>query len=156
MIIVEGMDNSGKSTLAARLAYDLQGCVIANKRKPTEFNHFLQQIAIATASDAMMPTVLDRISLISEPVYGRLRGQRFNINELVPMWYMMNATIIHCRPPFERILHFDEREQMPGVIENARELYEAYDNVMKGVAHYQRVVTYDYTQQTYESLKDEL
>jgi hypothetical protein len=72
------------------------------------------------------------------------------------MWYMMNATIVHCRPPLERILHFDERDQMPGVIENARELYEAYDNVMKGVAHYQRVIVYDYTQQTYESFKDEL
>lgn len=155
MIIVEGMDNSGKSTLATRLAYDLQGCVIANKRKPQVLSHFLQQIALATASDAMMPTILDRVSAISEPVYGILRTRQFELTDLLPVWMMMGL-VVYCRPPLSVVTNFGGREQMAGVIEQASKLYDRYDLIMERVSHYQEVIEYDYTKDTYQSLKEKI
>mgnify|MGYP000844624393 CR=1 FL=1 len=80
-------------------------------------------------------TILDRLSLISEPVYGEvLRGKQTITQE---MWYLLwnrflelEPIIIYCRPHSKRILEFGERGQMDGVIDNAPSLLGAYDALM--------------------------
>lgn len=150
--IIEGLDSSGKTTLAHRLAYDLQGCVISNKRKPKLLEHIHQQVAIANNVADCMPVVLDRVSLISELVYGQLRTELFTPSCMELIWPDIEATVIYCRLPFESIKF--EGYQMPGVVENSKKLYDTYDLVMENVAKHHRVVVYDYTTQTYESLKE--
>lgn len=152
--IVEGMDGSGKTTLAHRLAYDLQGCVISNKRKPKKLTDISQQVAIANNVADCMPVVLDRVSLISELVYGQLRTELFTSACMELIWPHVEATVIYCRPAFENLRL--EGHQMPGVVENSKKLYDTYDLVMANVAKHHRVVVYDYTTQTYESLKEVL
>lgn len=152
--IVEGMDGSGKTTLAHRLAYDLQGCVISNKRQPKLLEHIHQLVEVAETSSRVMPVVLDRISTISELVYQQLRVELFTQECMDLAWKHLEATVIYCRPVFENLRL--EGHQMPGVVENSKKLYDTYDLVMANVAKHHRVVVYDYTTQTYESLKEVL
>lgn len=156
MYIVEGMDGSGKSTLAVQLACDLQGMVIANKRKPQWSKHLVDQIQIAISASAVIPVVLDRFSLISEEVYCRLRTRKFPFFTMLHLWSGMpsNTKVIYVRPPFE-LLKLDG-PQMDGVVSHAEMLYNAYDEVINIVQQHTQieVITYDRTTMSYDELKE--
>lgn len=155
MIILEGPDNSGKSTLAARIKRDLKIPVI-HSQKPSEdwtsrmvYEHCLKQLA-----PRMELSILDRVTAISEAIYGPIcRGEsalgNYQAEALLDLWQRPYA-IIYCRPSDETILDNKGREQMPGVLENHKKIIEAYDRVMDDISIFSScyVMKYDWQVRT--------
>lgn len=150
MIIVEGMDNSGKSTLAKHLAQKFE---LEYLHSPSEYRNN-PKLMIDWARDQMVNkrlAVYDRFSPISDRVYGPVLrgGTPYNDTEegrgAVELLKETPHVIIYCRPGRERILNFGSREQMDGVVHQAIKLLEAYDDLMgKMQLEGYNIVTYNY------------
>lgn len=156
MIIVEGMDNSGKSTLAKHLAQKFE---MEYLHSPSEYRNDPNRM-ISWAIEKMLerkymphknPVVYDRFSPISDRVYGPVLRGGTPYNDLaigamaVRLLKDVPHLIIYCRPRRERILNFGSREQMDGVTSQATKLLEAYDSLMEEMQlKGYNVVTYNY------------
>lgn len=148
MIIIEGMDNSGKSTLVQRLAEDLKLCKVATYHKPSSFKMIQEYDSWLTSSP--QPIIMDRHPMISDLVYGKvLRGFSYVTEEQSKAWAAKHK-IIYCRPPTSFILNFGERDQLEGVKENALKLMLMYEMYMEDIEH----IIYDHT--NYEGVKNAL
>lgn len=135
MIIVEGMDNSGKTTLVRHLTdkFHLFGVnsrmkMVNQESMETFFRHSM------TLQSKISTLIFDRYHLISEPIYGPIiRGNSIISDVALRAMYMVlamsNAMTIYCRPADDQILQFTE-PQMDGVKENAGRLIQAYDDKM--------------------------
>jgi len=151
MIIVEGMDNSGKSTLCEGLAERFNLRVIKRAQgPPTDKDKFLSMVVRLLTVDPEV--IYDRHPIISEAVYGPILREKNALNEELAWDDWMNALldreplIVYCRPPEEKILCFDDRDQMVGVPENAKRLIRRYDQVMLAIGNKASLfVRYDYT-----------
>jgi len=73
-IIIEGPDNSGKSTIAEVLARTFNMPVV-NSPGPTKDQDAFDKRAVASLSATNM--IFDRHCIVSESVYGAARGHRF-------------------------------------------------------------------------------
>lgn len=111
MIVVEGPDGSGKSSLVRRL-HDLTGLKVHHRGGPPEtWEIALSQMSRTFTQKGM---ILDRTIFVSEIVYGRaMRGETIVDEEL--LWeglrrlVAIDALFIFCLPPIH-VLHrsFDE------------------------------------------------
>lgn len=163
LIICEGFDNSGKTTLAHRLANRLQN--MDDKHFCTEVMHspgpltpeemadWVDDLTRRCMFEGAEPNILisDRMPMISEAVYGpTLRGvnklERFE-DELWEKILALNPVIIYCRPPSKVILEtLGERDQMDGVVSRKAQLIRAYDVwFMQWLRKTQNLLVYDYT-----------
>ena len=150
MIVVEGMDNSGKSTLAKHLAEKFR---LKYLHSPSEYRNdpnLMVDWALKQLSDQKL-AVYDRFSPISDRVYGPVLrgGTPYNDTaagkSVVKLLRKVPHLIIYCRPERERILNFGSRGQMDGVIPQAVKLLEAYDNLMKKMQlEGYNIITYNY------------
>lgn len=167
LIICEGMDNSGKSTLVAKLQLDLDAPIV----KPPSWNRIfkLGKKAITVYADWLqlehyqakyIDIIMDRHPLISTFVYEPVL---FNSNSLKthPAYQTLKTVfqdskplIVYCRPSDETIRNFGERDQMAGVVDHAPALTCAYDLLMD---RYRRdgfnVINYDWQSDSYLTLK---
>lgn len=151
VIIVEGMDNTGKSTLIKRLAKALPKHRMIISPGPNQADQpqwIRTEIGIARTS----ATIYDRHPLISEEIYGpRIRGISHLTQHWPHLWDMLvrdiYPTVIYCRPPRDEIIKtILEREQMEGVVENARTLIDMYDRfISEKVMTTLPVYAYDFT-----------
>ena len=151
MIIITGMDNSGKTTLATKVSQELGLPLVKspgpNHTKDEKHIWFLDQMT----REAVFPnsTIFDRFLPFEEMVYGKvLRGDPiYSLDD----HYMkslkdLNPFIIYTRPSSEVIFNFGDREQMKGVIETKEKLLAAWDDLMwKLINSGWNVQTYDYT-----------
>lgn len=158
MIIIEGCDNTGKTTLGHRLVDDIHGVYVTNKqpRKRELMIPYMKEMFLLSAK---MPLILDRWPAISEPIYGPiLRGESALEEDAVVVanhiltW--TNPLVIYCRPPLDKVLgSIDERDQLPGVVENAEKIYHQYDEAMWRFSQdYRPVLIYDYTRDLYPEI----
>lgn len=147
MIIVEGMDGSGKTTLAQQLSFRLGKAPIkrfVTSGGPTDFDSLVEQTKETLmefhnqVTQNQRPVVIyDRFPLISEAVYGTiLRGRNHFGDEwdsLIALFLALDPIIIYCRPKIDFILQ-NIREtaegQMEGVVSRSRELINAYDELI--------------------------
>lgn len=149
-LIVLGMDNTGKTTLAEQLSKELNTVVIKSEGpKLTQLEMEANIYANMTNSHDL---ILERFCFFEEMVYGKiLRGKsKFNYKSKV-FKYIKEAqpTIIYCRPSKFVIETWREREQMEGVIDNSDKLLIQYDKVIKKAQkHGLKVIKYDYTKET--------
>jgi hypothetical protein len=131
MIVVEGMDNTGKSTLVNSISSRLGLPII---KSPVEliFEERYEEW-IAWIETTLVPEqdhyVHDRYPIFGEYIYGPiLRGvnllETTNYRE---RWLQANPLIIYCRPATDRIFNFGERAQMVGIKPNAKLILERYD-----------------------------
>lgn len=160
-IIIEGMDNTGKSTLAFQLASDLQAVLVNNRHKPKTY-HDVECWTISMLGLKRHTVVFDRWAAISEPVYGPIcRDTHILTEEQIQDLYQhlkLNADrqvkVIYCRPPDKAVLGtMEDREQMAGVVDNSKALLAEYDRRMMEVTRYIQVITYDWTgEDAYEHL----
>lgn len=161
LIVVEGVDASGKSTLLenARLDIKKRYFVIArHSQRPyvlSDALHFMR--ATKYASDlCALDLICDRHPLISEPIYGPLLrgGHLFESHgeycepEARAGYFADNVErIIYCRPPDHIIEeNLGRLPQLAGIKEKIWELLDAYDKEMAelmkcGIP----VIVYDYT-----------
>lgn len=149
-LIILGMDNSGKTTLANQLSKELQIPVI-NSPGP----HLSKLEMEANIHDNMSESsdlILERFCFFEEMVYGKiLRGEsKFTFkNDVIKYIKDANPTLIYCRPSKSIIKNWKEREQMEGVIDNSDKLLSQYDKVIKKAQkHGLKVIKYDYSKET--------
>ena len=157
LVVVEGPDGAGKSTLIYRLKQESKRhFVVLHRANPPEN---VSQIVGATdilsaASFSDVNVVCDRHPFISEPIYGlTLRGK--NLLEGLYGHSMLRATladtvdrVIYCRPPIEVIVeNAKNQHQLSGVHERILTLIEAYDEMMGSIRNELGipVLRYDWT-----------
>lgn len=155
LVIVEGFDNTGKTSLIQGLSEDLKLLVMNNRRKPPSEAYMEQYLRTVCSLGQDYPVILDRLCTISEPVYGVLRGRGpvITSEQEARHLHILRASdplIIYCRPPTGVVLNFGDRPQMDGVISNARSLLSAYDSRADSMARDGfRVVHWDFTNYGY-------
>jgi len=143
VIIVEGCDNSGKTTLVNKLHRVNSGIVIRSLGPNTEdlTKAYLAKgiwVAKMAAYDGYLHlnVIFDRMPLISEEVYGRvLRGYSVFEDDWTHWWESMvgqlNPFLIYCRPNREVMHHtIKSRDQLEGVAERLDKLINSYDRFM--------------------------
>lgn len=151
MLILTGMDNSGKTTLANTLSQLLERPIIKslgpNHPKDEKDLWLLDQMAREKAFPDSV--IFDRFLPFEEMVYGKvLRGnplyslRDFYLRSLKEL----NPTIVYTRPSSEVIFNWDGRDQMEGVIEQKEKLLRAWDDLMWSLASQGwEIMVYDYT-----------
>lgn len=156
IIVVEGVDASGKSTLLENLRsipkeYFL---LVRHSCRPLSAFHLLSFLRFIE-HDTSLLTVVDRHPLISETIYGPLlRNQNLVDKVFTPEQARKRlektvSKIIYCRPPVRRIKEtLLNRPQLVGVAEHIDQLIVHYDGVMDILARSMQVVRYDYTEPT--------
>ena len=136
MFIIEGPDNSGKSTLGAKLSKEL-GLPLVHSIKPNPAWSELEALEQSIMQLLPMRIIRDRTYAISEMVYGPVCRGKSALAELHPQAITnlchYNHLIIYCRPPNGVILDNKGREQMEGVLENHEELVKRYDKLISEI-----------------------
>lgn len=140
MIIVEGVDGAGKTTLIERLCGDLN--LPLHPRASSSISGPVKDLFEWAADDvltmAQQPfSLYDRHPLVSEYIYGPItRGQidpRFfdRPGREITRLFKLTTLVIFCDPGIETVLdNLKKAPQMPGVWENITTLHLAY-RVMK-------------------------
>ena len=154
MIILEGPDNAGKTTLGVRLQRDL---VVALVHSPKPNPERTPDQALAKSNSQLLPDrhILDRVYVISEWVYGPIcrGGSALDNRHSKALECLLNQEhlIIYCRPPTQVILRNNGREQMDGVLENHERIIQKYDEIMEELPRYGncQVIEYDWTDITH-------
>mgnify|MGYP001305073325 CR=1 FL=1 len=167
MIIIEGMDGSGKTSLAQKLSFRLGDVPIkrlVTSGGPTYYDLLVERTR-ATLTELrnqvtrnQRPVVIyDRFPLISEAVYGTiLRGRNSFGDEwttLIDLLLALDPVVIYCRPRIDLILQNIREtadDQMDGVVSKALELITAYDELISWLQvkanrlRSGRILVYDY------------
>jgi hypothetical protein len=151
MIILEGPDNSGKSTLAK--LFKMRGFAVVHPGGAPSSPQQEEDMMLAQANNAALQIVHDRVTCISNPIYNLYRGDS---KPDMRYGYWLSETLakpgcvlVYCRPPIENMLNFatheakahDSAEHLKMIESNAINLIKSYDLMMSFVPHIQ----YDYT-----------
>jgi len=151
MIILEGPDGSGKTTLAKQLA-GIMGLEIAPRvvSKDAEAEVDLVKWVDQNLNQGFHDTIYDRHRLISEPIYGpMLRGETEPMFDNF-MWlssqflrfYRLGPVIIYCLPPFGAVWESVRSDPDNKVVHDqrmARGIYDLY--VARAASDYTRIGT---------------
>lgn len=156
LIVVEGVDGSGKTTLIQNFRQVAkQLCWIFSRSGPPQGpSDLLSTIGLLDrARYYSIPLITDRHPLISEPIYGPIIRGKSLIEEDWPEAlghkYLggLVSRVIYCKPSLETARKSSRRErQIEGVHEKYRDLYQAYDKAMENLRFLGiHVVEYDWT-----------
>lgn len=143
MIILEGFDGAGKSTLAAKLKFPVKHAggppktlldLISNLKSQSEW--------------CGQRVILDRVTCISHQVYGNAMWDPKLLHCLREMMKCKNTVLVYCRPPNEVLLDFskhevkghDSTEHLEMIEKEALTFISRYDEIMSQTPH----VKYDY------------
>ena len=134
LILIVGMDNTGKTTLADKLSkqYNVEKTnwdysLYKNLTKEEYLNKFQDKMF----KDDLV--IFERFTPIEEQIYGNvLRGKsKFEFNDVKDILETYHPYIIYCRPDNKTILNWNDREQMEGVVEKSEKLIKGFDELMK-------------------------
>lgn len=151
MIIIEGPDGAGKSTLIKQLRrkHDFMTVALGGPVKGVDgmtaalimFNR-LREMEGGWGLDV----VADRHPTVSEPIYSKFMDRP----NLLQGWYERgDDVIIYCRPQLSIIKqNLNSHPQLEGVVPRIAELVNAYDEFFGGVEH----VLYNYMTMSTDSL----
>lgn len=145
MIVIEGVDNSGKSVLGEKLSEFFE-CPLVHS--PGHCPEMLDWTERALQKNTVK--FYDRFPLISEAVYGPILRDSDDFEskrgrELLSLFYDKKPMIIYCKPP-EKIIKRRMGEQMEGVKKHLKLLMDSYDAHMAILREFKfLVMRYDYT-----------
>lgn len=156
LVVVEGPDNAGKTTLIVTLAKQLRAVAMKIERLPQHVGDVetYHEAVLNVNKQYRYATVLDRHPAISEPIYGSIiRGSHCLefYSRVVERCVNDMDWVIICLPPKDRVIGtLAERDQMPGVIDNIVRIYDRYHDDYLERCEYpaSKFVHYDYTQHT--------
>lgn len=149
-VILEGFDNSGKSTLADNLGKDAGATVYYPGPKPVGISEIRQQLRQQAQWASEPSAVLDRTTLFSQQAYalGNLKGMaEFACGALMEIGTIaktvQNSLVVYCRPPIEKILDFsthkvkvyDDVKKIKWLEENAEAIIRRYDQMFSHWPH---------------------
>jgi hypothetical protein len=150
VIVVEGCDGSGKTTLIEQARGNQKDryfvTLRASRYQPTLKTAFQYLSWIRHQTD--LDLVLDRFHFISDRVYGPiLRNEDVFADIPISFGLEKVAAIVYCRPPTPIIIENSKKGvQLEGVAERVSKLVDKYDFLMDALAlKGHRVFTYDYT-----------
>ena len=129
IIIVEGMDNTGKTTLVEQLVRET-GYGRVRSPGPQSLEDMIDGVETCLISDNI---IYDRFPLISEEIYGPvLRGyclwEFSRWREYFIQLLQLKPLFIYCRPGRETILKsINQRDQLKGVVDRASVIIDTYD-----------------------------
>lgn len=164
MIIVEGVDNTGKSTLIEMLSKRLNLYSVKVASRPESPDDILEcwELLKGWDNDVAGHLISDRIQFISEHVYGPICRQ----TNLVPddlfhdiLWRASHhpVVVVWCNPRAVFIKHtFKDRSQMDGVEKQLDKIIARYEEVMQEVNLKLPVVHWDYTRHDFEFICKEI
>lgn len=145
IIIVEGVDGSGKTTLIRTLREysSVYFWIASSSRRPQTILQLRDAIHwLGQCSYLKLPIICDRYPVISEEVYGPVMrdgsllnqlGQR-ELGDVTEFLSFQVDRIIYCRPPIEVIKeNLKKNKQMDGVIERLPKLLQRYDDLMNSL-----------------------
>lgn len=162
IVVVEGPDNAGKTTLAQYLAKEMRAVFIKVERPKRAVDLKAYQHVLNIARSYSGVVVTDRHVAISEPIYGPIcrGGHDLQQGDIEICCSQLDA-MIYCRPPDAVIMKtISERAQMEGVVENTSAIIEAYDQWYERVFHqtsrYDFLGKYDFTKDQREHVLAEL
>ena len=142
-IIIEGMDNSGKSTLAASFGLE----IVHPGPRPSTWQDVLKCLDNQLAM-CHRPIVMDRVTSISQPCYTG-KYDPIYAQYLNGMLSTQNCVLIYCRPPIQVIRDFsrhvpksyDDEAKLKWLIANVDQIVDRYDSYMACFPH----KVWDYT-----------
>lgn len=156
IVVVEGPDGAGKTTLIKNLRAQSKRYFVSLQNSGIPQNVLNVQCVcdwLARMAIGRVPLVCDRLSLISEPIYGEIvRNENilegtYTIQDVETFLLDNVDRVIYCRPPTSAIIKgLESEQQLEGVVERIQKLTERYDWVMQMISHGGvRVITYDWT-----------
>lgn len=168
MIIVEGCDGSGKTTLVNRLSDELSLRIgqrgIKDRDRLFEVTREDTYRALAHGVEGYhKPFLWDRLGPFSDPIYARVMGRNcaFKTEELrhcTEVFKALRAPIIICHVPLDVAKQnaFNEH-QMTGVSENFDFIWEMYERLKDIITIDFNGIIYDYrVEGSYEKVRDHL
>lgn len=149
MIILEGADGTGKTTLANAIAHKLNGMVLhAGFDKRWDIRQY--HSAIITSAyfyeNAGCPTIIDRWT-VSEEVYGRVfrGGAAYDTAAMMKdACISYDPILIYCRNDNVVENHKKNKAEREEMFDDMTEVAKVYDEVLKS-NKYGRWIVYDYT-----------
>lgn len=165
MIVVEGPDGAGKTTLINQLT-ELTGLSVAPRvvSKDAEAMVDLVKWTEVNVSTGFQKVIFDRHRLISEPIYGPILRDKPQPGFSDPQWfyhqlrafYELDPIIIYCLPPYktvyDNVKHDPDNKVVSGGIE-MRLIWGAYfSKAMTDHVLHPSTWVYDYTQTEFADL----
>lgn len=150
--ILEGCDNSGKTTLAKHVTEKSGALYHHPGGRPRDFTHELEctnmQIGMVQSG---RPVVIDRVTPISQQVYTSDSMFDQIRMDTVRLMRESGAVIIYCRPSTDKLMRTadftwregESEEFKQEIINNAHRFIERYDAVMQQIP----CVSYDFENQ---------
>jgi hypothetical protein len=156
IVVVEGPDGSGKSTLIDNLRFSCDKHYVALRRSgpPQDADEIVTVVNwMNRMSIGKVPLICDRHPLISEPIYGQaLRGSNlldgiYSVDDIKENFLDHVDRVIYCRPPTSVICRkMHDNQQLKGVVEKIDEITQKYDHTMKLLSFWGVIVlNYDWT-----------
>jgi adenylate kinase family enzyme len=136
VIIVEGPDGAGKTTLIQQIASHFE-LPVAPRVVSKEANAMvsLKPWVEKNVSEGFQVTLFDRHRLISEPIYGSILRKTFEpgfddfawLYSMYTMFYNAKPLIIYCLPEYETVrANLEGDEDNTAVVHKIRRVYAQY------------------------------
>lgn len=141
MIILEGCDASGKSTLLSHLAQKFRLTITRSFGKPQSSNDI--EDYHKWLRFCPFPLILDRHPAISELIYGPVIRNHTHGSFSFAQSVANSTFLVFCCPPIEVVQSgLMNNSQMSGVPEKIVQLYQSYQSLMDSLIP---SFVYDYT-----------
>lgn len=154
IIVVEGVDGSGKTTLASRLAKELKAIYLKSEVRPQTLEAATFFHCMALTTSLRYPVVCDRYPTISELIYGSLRGKPQFSREWALKTYS-DLNVIYCCPKRSTIKeNVSSHRDTSDVVENLDLLIDSYLSFMDEHRYcFRRFICYDYEREETVNLR---
>lgn len=155
IVIIEGPDGSGKTTLADYLA-EGSGAVVRHSGVPSE-NPLLDCMEVALIGDGMWTLIVDRLHL-GEQVYGPImrRGDKLGLRGrlVFEKWLMQffNVRLIICLPPLAECLRNWKRNHENEYVKDTSQFIDVWHSFNQ-VATTLHVTKYNYLSDDAHTIK---